>query len=97
MPRFNVVAGAVTTVFSTIDTYKNTSKAINVVKSSVSGAEKTAAISDATESRSSLAMSTGTTLSAIPGLQAVGSWFKSTSAFLKEVGRECLIPLPTSI
>ena len=73
LAKFNVAAGIVTTSFSAIDTYKNTSKAIDVVKSSASGAEKTAAVAGATESFGSLVMSAGTTVAAIPGFQAVGA------------------------
>ena len=74
LSKVNVAAASVGTVFSAIDTFKNTGKAIEVYQNDNStGAAKTVAVSEATASLGEVLMNGGAVAAAIPGGQAIGA------------------------
>ena len=74
LSKVNVATASVGTVFSAIDTFKNTGKAIEVYQNDNStGAAKTIAVSEATASLGEVLMNGGAVAAAIPGGQAIGA------------------------
>ena len=74
LSKLSVATASVGTVFSAIDTVKNTGKAIEAYQNDNStGAAKTIAVSEATASLGEVLMNGGAIAAAIPGGQAIGA------------------------
>jgi len=80
LSKFTVAAAAVGTGFSAVETGYNTARAVDVLSSDASGADKTVAVTDATASLGDTLMNAGVVTSAIPGAQAVGAGMVAVGA-----------------
>ncbi|SFD94520.1 hypothetical protein SAMN05216238_10665 [Lentibacillus persicus] len=80
LSKFNVATAAVGTGISAFETGYNSARAVDVLNSDASGADKTVAVTDATASFGDTLMNAGVVTSAIPGAQAVGAGMVAVGA-----------------
>ncbi|SFA91083.1 hypothetical protein SAMN04488072_103215 [Lentibacillus halodurans] len=80
LSKFNIAAAAVGTGISAFETGFKSAKAVDVLTSDASGADKTSAVADATASLGDTIMNAGVVTTAIPGGQAIGAGMVAVGA-----------------